>query len=74
MPDAVVPGRTGELVTAGHYDALAAAAVRWLQSDYDSAACVKAGARFAWPRFHAELRAALEPVLDRRSGPGEQAV
>jgi phosphatidyl-myo-inositol dimannoside synthase len=61
--DAVVEGRTGELVSPGNYTAFAASVTRFLANRNDielRQRCIEAARRFGWDRFAQSLRTMLD--------------
>lgn len=62
VPEAVLPGRSGELVSAGDYRAFTATVLRWLDKEYRDAKvddCRRFASTFAWPEFGKRLRACV---------------
>lgn len=66
VPDAIVEGVTGDLVTEGDYSALTRSILSWLARRHEterSAACRQAAARWSWENFDQRLRSLLDDAL-----------
>ena len=57
--DAVAPGDSGQLVPPGDYPAFRDALLAQLREEPAPEACTRFAARFAWPRFHREMKTVL---------------